>query len=352
MKYLWIAVFFCVFTPLFAQERSDIKLYIAPATGGSPEAREFFDVNISEEIRGAHYTIADSPDGADYLVSMTITEDADSDVPGEARFLFTLVVTKASDTSSLVELSWEYANVEEMYQWNLYLIYNALSNIPMSKDSSGAEKTTPAPEAAETDTVSDNRKRAHWLYVGLRGGLSFTRYSFQSTLDYNSGYSTGISGEGGLVVELRLFRFLSFQAEADFIYESFNASRAALEGNARSTDTFTSMSFMFPLMVKVPLKFERFTLSLYAGTYYTLALGEAEKKTGASEETGSVAVKMIDPPLGFTVGTDVGFLVGPGELFADLRYGRNLGVTVIGEGTGPLYIQDRINVCVGYKFGF
>jgi hypothetical protein len=328
MKYLWVAVFFCIFAFLSAQERSDIKLYIAPTTGGSPDAREFFDVNIPAEIKGANYTITNEPEEADYLVSLTITEEEDSDIP----FLFTLSVTKDQGSLSLVELSWAYTDVEEMYQWNLFLVYNALANIPLFK---APEEPTPAPEAAPED---DNPERTRWLFVGLRGGVSSGGYSFQLAPNYVSGSSTGIIGEGGLVVEFRLFRFLGFQVEVDFIYETFNAPT-----KTSSVDTFGAISLMIPLVVKVPLSFGRFTLSLYVGLYGTLGPWETE----------GVAIKTVIPlGPGFTMGTDVGFLVGPGELFADLRYGKDFGTTIIGDGAGPLYTRDRISVCLGYKFGF
>jgi hypothetical protein len=152
------------------------------------------------------------------------------------------------------------------------------------------------------------------------------------------------------VAELRLFRFFSLQAEGDFVYGAFDGPGTNVGGDARPADSYTSMSLLFPLLAKAPLNFGSFTLSLYAGAYYTLALGDAEKESGAPGETESAAVKM-DLPLGFTVGTELGFALGPGELFTDLRYGRDLGATALGEG-GPQYIRDRINVSIGYKFGF
>jgi hypothetical protein len=199
--------------------------------------------------------------------------------------------------------------------------------------------------------VSDHRRRERRFFIGLRGGGSFGGYSFQGTPNYSSGYSTGIGGEGGLVIELRLFRFLSFQVEGDFIYDVFYAPKVVLEEEAPSADTFTTMSLISPLMVKVPLKLGGFILSLYAGAYFSLSLGEAEKRSGNSGETENVTVNM-PLPFGFTIGADVGFAVGPGELFADFRYGRNFGATVIGGGARPLYIGDRTSVCLGYKFGF
>jgi hypothetical protein len=334
MKRLPAAAFFCAAALLAAQERSDVKLYVAPAQGGPADAREFFDTNIPAEIRGAHYTVAESPDGADYLVAMNITEETGED--SETPWLFSLVVTKALDAAPLVEFAWGYTDVEEMYAWNLYLLYNALANVPMTN---AGGQTLLAP-----GTAPPVRKRDRRFFIGLRAGAAFPGYHLQSGAGYVSGYSSGLSGEAALVAELRLFRFLGFQAEGDFIYEAFDAP-----GTDFPADTYTSMSFMFPLLVKAPLRFGRFTLSFYAGAYYLLILWDAQKKPGSSEGTESAEVRMT-LPFGFALGTDLAFQIGPGELFADFRYGRDLGGTDLGD--GRLYIRDRISVGMGYKFGF
>jgi hypothetical protein len=152
-------------------------------------------------------------------------------------------------------------------------------------------------------------------------------------------------------VELRLFRYLSFQAEGDFLYESFESPGVAAEGERRFVDTFSVVSLMFPVMLKAPLSFGKFTVAPYAGAYYVLMLGDAGRKFGVSGGTDRVAVK-LPLPLGFTAGLDIGFILGPGELFADLRYGKDFGPTVMGDGDGPLQSRDRVNVCFGYKYGF
>jgi hypothetical protein len=231
-----------------------------------------------------------------------------------------------------VELFWNYSDAEELYGWNI----GAILSSQMSGDSG-------APDS--------RRQRSRWFYAGLRGGLSLAGRYFQSTPGYYPGYSSGLGAEGGLVLELRLFRFFGLQAEGNFVYETFEAPGTTTQGDLRPPDSFTSMSLVFPLLAKAPLSFGDFTLSPYAGAYYVLALWDAEKQAGVSGETESVAVSM-ELPLGFMAGTEAGFSLGPGELFADLRYGRDLGATVLGTGEGYQHVRDRINVCLGYKFGF
>jgi hypothetical protein len=128
-----------------------------------------------------------------------------------------------------------------------------------------------------------------------------------------------------------------------------------VEGDSlkHSPDTFRFLSFIFPLVIKVPLKLGNFLLSPYAGAYYILSPWGAEMTSGTLEgEAGSVFGSRTDLPVGFTAGMDLGFIAGLGEFFADLRYGSNLGTTVIGDQEGPRYMWDRVSLCFGYKFGF
>jgi hypothetical protein len=331
LKCVWLAIFLCAASLLPARELSDIMLYFFPATGGSPEEREFFDANLPNEIKDVHYKIVDNEDDADFRVFSTIIESGSPE--GFSRF--TLGLATIADSSPLLELSWDYANMEELYRWDIGSIL-----APAPPPAVSAAPLLPPLELYEAPA-----REQRWLYAGLRGGVSLGEYAFQLTQNYNPGYSLGISGEGGLLLELRLFRFLNIQAEGDFVYEVFEAP--AEEG----VHTFAFMSLMFPLVAKVPLEMGKFLVSLYAGAYYTMALGDAEKASNGA--TATVSVRTLDPLFGFsfTMGADMGFYAGPGEFFADVRYGKKLGTTVLEEGEGPLFTQDRVSVSFGYKIG-
>jgi hypothetical protein len=318
---------------LSAREIIDVTLYFAPAVGGSLEDREFFDITIPREIRSPHYLVIENQKEANFLVHITIGESGVPESP--SSLTMSLMAAAATAEFPLLELSWNYAAVEEMYTWQIGSIL-----APTVPEGSG-----------EPPGFAGWRRRDHWLFAGVRGGVSFTESYFQLTSGYAPGRGSGISVEGGLVAELRLFRFVSFQVEGDFLYESFESPGVVAEGKKRFVDTFSVISLMFPVVVKASLGFGRFTLAPYAGIYYTLILGDAKKQSGVSGETASIAVD-LPLPLGFTAGMDAGFIVGPGELFADLRYGKDFGATVMGDGEGPLYSRDRVSICFGYKYGF
>jgi hypothetical protein len=331
MKRLWTLLLLCAGPLLAAQELSDVTLYFAPAVGGSPEEREFFDITIPREIRSPHYLVIEDPEEADFLVYVTISESGYPETP--SSLTMGLTANMEAGDFPLLELSWNYANVEEMYTWDIGGIL------------------APVPAEGSEPQLFAWRRKPHWLYAGVRGGVSFTENYFQLTNDYNPGRSSGISAEGGLLVELRFFRYFGFQLEGNFLYESFEAPGMVGEGDKRFVDTFSAMTLMIPLLVKAPLGFGNFTVAPYAGVYYVVSLGDAAREFGVSGETDSIAVD-LSLPLGFTAGLDIGFVLGPGELFADLRYGKDFGPTVMGDGNGPVQSRDRVNICFGYKFGF
>jgi hypothetical protein len=318
MKRFWAALFLCAAlfvraAPVSAQDRADVTLYFTPATGGSAEDRAFFDRNVPGEINSPHIRVGNSRDEADFLVSLTITEQGES---GVSTLSLGLTAAEAVDGSPPLELFWHYRDAGEMYGWHIgEFLSSGTSDDAGTRNSPRQRRGTPLR-----------------FFAGFKGGAAFSGRYFQSTPGYYSGYSNGIGAEGGLVLELRVLRFLAFQTEADFVYDVFEAPEAGTEG-ARSV---SSLSLSFPLLVKVPLSFEAFTLAPYAGVYYTLGLGETTR---------------MDLPLGFTVGTDLGFPMGPGEMFGDIRYGRDLGAAAIGK-DGPEHIRDRISLGLGYKFGF
>jgi hypothetical protein len=334
MKRLGAVLLLCAAPLAGGAETADVTLYFTPALGGAPEEREFFDANLPGEIHGPYYRVVESEEEADFLVVMSIDKREEP----EQHARFTLGLMTAGDSNPLLELSWDYKRVEEMYAWDVGSIL--------------APPPTRAAPAAPVVVAAPAAQRKARLYVGARGGAALTGHFFQTTPAYNAGQSSGLSAEGGVAVELRLFRFLSFQAEGNALYESFHAPRMTAEGNSRtrSTDTFSSLFFLFPVMAKAPLELGGVTLSIYGGAYYVLAPWGAERTAGATGETERVAGQAN--PFGIVVGTDVSFRAGPGELVADVRYGNNLGTTVLGDGVDSQYMWNKINVSVGYKFGF
>jgi hypothetical protein len=335
MRRFFLVLFFSVLALLPAQERSNTTIYVSPTTGGTPEARKFFDDNIPMEIQGANYRQVYTAREADYILNMQVSEVEDVDNPGEFYNLFTVGITRAKTNVVVVDFSWEYSDLEEMHNWNLYLIYNALANITLTNAPSG-------PPGPWWD---------YWLYFGFRAGPVITGYSFQTTVaGYESGYSASFGIEGGFTAEFRLFRYLFLQVDALFSYDSFNTARVVSDGGvwSRRTDRFTGMSLLFPVLFKLPVPFEKTILSFYVGTYFSAFPLPLKRTSSGISET--ITIAEVLPPMGFAAGVDLAFNVGPGELAADFRYYRDFGTTVVHKDNGPRYTRDRMVLSVSYKF--
>ena len=334
MKRVCAALFLCAAPLLCGRELSDVTLYFAPVVGGSAEEREFFDASLPLEIKNPYYRVVENEEEADFLVSVRVD---DSEEGADFSHLTLGLMTAAVETPVL-ELTWRYADKEEMYGWDIGSIL--------------AGPVDPAAVAAaapwEPRSVPEETRR---FFLGLRGGAALDGYAFEKAPAYAEGASAGIGAEGGLTAELRLFRFFGVQAEANIVYETFNAPWIVADGEsqARSIDNFAFLSFMFPLLAKVPIRFELLTLAPYAGAYALLAPWGAEKKNGASG-AGEAEYRM-DPLFGVVAGADAGFRAGRGEVVAELRYAVNLGTTKLGGDAGPRYLRDQVVAAVGYRFG-
>jgi hypothetical protein len=214
-----------------------------------------------------------------------------------------------------------------------------------------AVEETAIPDEGEEESrekPSYNRR----FFLGLRGAGFLNTSMPQGSGAYESGVSQGFTGEGALLAEFRLFPFLSLQTEAVVLYDTFKAAKKVQKPGeeVRSTDTFMSVSMMFPLFVKVPLELGRFTLSPFVGAYYTMPLGKMTVIPGdADEKAGSYSYR-IDPAFGIGLGIDVGLSLGPGELFMGLRFDRNLGMTILRDQHGMQYSRNRIGLSLGYEF--
>jgi hypothetical protein len=210
-------------------------------------------------------------------------------------------------------------------------------------------QTEPNAGNEEEETAEKYKPR---FYLGLWGGGFLSTTIPQTSGDYEGGVSQGFTGEAAVVVEFRPLQFLSLQAEGIFVYDTFKAAKETQKtiGISRSIDTFWAMSLMIPLLVKVPLEIERFTLAPFMGVYYIVPLGAMNIIPNASDERAASYKYTIGPSFGLTLGIDVGFSLGKGELFGGLRFDRDLGLTSVTNTSRMEYTRHRLGLFVGYKF--
>jgi hypothetical protein len=253
-----------------------------------------------------------------------------------------------------------FEDMEEAYSYLPPMISWVFSHIPVEERITIAT-TAPAAETTET-TTSDGgegdqddagRKQLFRgkLNLGLRGGGSYNSYGTHiSAGGYVAGQSQGFSGEGALMVEFRIFKLFGVQAEAVFTHDTFKVVKVTTKPtqDVRTTDHYKAMSLMFPLLLKIPIEIESFTVSPFGGGYFVMPIGKMTLIGANSGQAEASYPYKVDPPVGLILGVEAGLRLGPGELFADLRFGRDIGMTMIRQGIQ--YTRTRLGLSLGYKF--
>jgi hypothetical protein len=290
-------------------------------------------------------------------------EPPDPSIPGESPFVLTGEYYLDSDllghfqlwlwNSSLGALVYTdemvFENQEEAAAYLPPLVAWIFSNIAepvkIPLELAQAEITPETVEEIVIKEGGDERPVFPRLYLGLRGGGSFNTYGIRGTGTYQSGSIKSIGLETALTTEFRMLRFLSIQTEAGFNLEFFKPFILKQQENERifTNDLYRVISLQVPLLLKASMTFEKLRPSLYFGPYFILPLLPIK----GMQDTYPYRVR---PPFGVIWGMDVGYTLGPGELFFDLRYEMNLGMTIVRE-TVLQYTQNRISMSLGYRFG-
>jgi hypothetical protein len=190
---------------------------------------------------------------------------------------------------------------------------------------------------------------SRWLYLGLRAGPALGVYIPGGDTAFTGGDSYGASLNAAFQATVELIPRLSVQAEAVFAWD--HGSLWQYEWNSAANDlesyqhTFKTLSLQVPLLAKLNFYPGKFRVSPFLGAYAILPLGEIE-----TDETASYAYA-YSPPLGLLGGVGVEFPLGPGLIFADLRYAADLGGPSVKDGDRETYTRHTAALSVGYEFG-
>jgi hypothetical protein len=328
-KIIVIAAFLLTPAFLFGQSRDDISVYVAPTTGGKTEDQIFFNDNIKMEVMGANYLVVDSQAEADYTINLNVTEEEDWDDPYAMVNVLNISLVDNSDGHEVVQFSWEYRDIEEMYQWNLQLIYQAMANVPLTK-------LTAVPDT--------NHWRNKWLYLVAYGYADFQFGFFDEDLipedekRNRAPYTFFLSPAIGLALEFQFLNFISLEAGFVGAQQNFGG------------DSLSGLKFALPVLLKFPLKPSRhFMLEPYGGIQANMSPSNNIKLTTFSWVAG------------FQYGVRGG---ERGALVIDLRVTRDLPLgssdssqiyTSLAEGQANSYVDITmldVYFGIGFKIGF
>jgi hypothetical protein len=317
----------------------------------------------------------DEPPASNYLGNSryVLTGEYYEDVEDMQHFQIWL--WKSNDGSLVYTDELVAEDMEEALGYMPALVSWVFSRIPEERvtvveRSTEAERTAEVEQSTEAEIGTDpdgqedgdlNDPLNRRLYLGLRAGGSLRFYTLPKLVkNYSSNSTQGFTYEIGFKAEFRFLSFMSVQLEAIFTRDSapFRAPIfQMLDDEIRYiyyTDTYNSLSMMFPLTVKFPLQFKPFIISPFGGVYLALPLGQMtiESSDLGPNAMGGSFEYGLTTALGFTLGADFGIRMGPGILFLDLRYSGDLGTTVIQVDSGREYKRGMLSFSIGYELAW
>jgi hypothetical protein len=335
IKGSFLIALFTLALPVFSQSREYTHVYIAPVIA-SPDFAVYFMENFTIETIGAGYTVTQNAKDADYTIqlevkpNMILYDDGTKEQapPDEKQYLLQVTLVENEEDSDIVAFTFAFTTTDEMYDFNLYLIYEAMANVPMTKFG--------------TDTVITDHWRNKWLYL---------RASFDYPITfYQLGETTVLMGNGPhnpvLPLDHKISPFPAVTIGVELQY--FNWMSTELNFNLSFADPF---GHSFIPAIQIEQKFlikpgRNFMIEPYAAISFPVA----------------TAINSIQfPKMGIGGGAQIGVRGGDmGAFFIDVNYIHFLGNVVVKNPWVDNYPEpDRINYTrfvvglgIGYKIGF
>jgi hypothetical protein len=325
---------------LAAQSRDDVKVFVTPVSGGTPEQQMFFAENFRMELLGANYAVVDNQADSDYVMNLGVVQEVESgSEEGAAAEGITSVLTvslkDSNDGREILRFSWAFETLEEMYEWNLHLIYQAMANVPLTK---------------LTGVVDTSQWRNKWIYIRASFDYPITFYANptppQYTMKNPSIDSSGHQYWDTTKLDHKVLPFPGLTVGAEFQFLNFMSVEGGFQisfGDPISTSLIPSIN----VELKFPLKPSRhFMIEPYAATVFPAF-------------TASGILQF--PKMGFGGGVQFGVKGGSmGAFFVDVNYIYYLGDVVTGNPDYPDNSNVRsiswnrfsVGLGLGYKIGF
>jgi hypothetical protein len=328
----WCLLFCAAFS--YAQTRNDTMIYIPMPTGGDSAQQAFFKENFEMETIAAGYAVTDTEREADYTLklevkpNMIMYDDGTEELapPDEKQYVLELRLIRVEDGNEIVMFNFPFTEVEEMYEYNLYLLYQAMANVPLTK---------------LTSVLENDHWRNKWLYIRASFDYPITFYALQNP-DHVSMSSGGMTSDVPLDHKIRPFPGASVGVELQFL--NWMSAEAGFQLNFGDPFT-TSLIPVINAELKFPLKpSKHFMIEPYGAVTFPAA-------------TTSEIVQF--PPVGLGGGVQLGVKGGSmGAFFADVNYIYYLGDVIV-KNPYANFTPDRltynrfvIGLGLGYKIGF
>jgi hypothetical protein len=298
----------------------------------------FFAENFKMELMGANYAVVDNQLDSDYTLGLTITQEAETyeaepgapaEETGDIVNVLTISLQDSNDGREVLQFSWAFDTLEEMYEWNLHLIYQAMANVPLTK-------LTIVPET--------DHWRNKWLYVRASFDYPITFYAYP---DPSAIHKTPVSGQATdySVLDHKVLPFPGMTLGVEFQFLNWMSAEGDFKvnfGDPLSTAFIPAIDFQ----LKFPLKpSKHFMIEPY---------GIVTFPTTTATDTTEF------PRLGIGGGAQFGVKGGSmGAFFVDVNYVHYLGKVVTKnrdtnkpEPSTINWNRFSVGLGIGYKIGF
>jgi hypothetical protein len=326
---------------VFAQTRDDIKIYIAPVVAQDPAQARYFQENFAIETVGAGYVLAENANQADYTLNLEVKphmiqyDDGTQERATEEDMLYLLEIhlLRNQDRKEIVSFDYAFNTLEEMYEYNLYLLYQTMANVPLTKLGGAAEVT--------------DHWRNKWLYIRASFDYPITFYQLMEPYeiwgDHPNPSSPGEVQKAGLDHKISPFPAATF----GFEFQYLNWMSTEFNFNLSFSDPMSN-SFIPAIQIeqKFPIKPSmHFMIEPYAAVAFPVNTSSKSKHF---------------PMLGVGGGCQVGVRGGEmGAFFVDANFIYFLGdVVMLNESQDfphPEFITYKrfvVGLGIGYKVGF
>jgi hypothetical protein len=326
---------FTLVLPAFAESREDIQVYIAPVVA-SPDQASYFRENFTTETIGAGYAVTQDAKEADYTLNLEVKPNmilyddgtVEQAPPDEKQYILHITLMENEENTEVVAFSFAFTTTDEMYDFNLYLIYEAMANVPMTKEGTGV--------------IITDFWRNKWLYLRASFDYPITFYQLKEP-----NVLMGDSPHNPIIpLEHKISPFPAVSIGLEFQY--LNWMSTELSFNLSFADPF-GHSFIPAIQIeqKFPIKLSsNFMIEPYAAVSFPV----------------STTIESIQfPKLGVGGGVQLGVRGGEmGAFFVDINYIYFLGDVIVKNPWVDYYPDpDRIKYTrfviglgVGYKIGF
>jgi hypothetical protein len=299
MKIRYPAIIFFLLTSVLAfaqQGRESVKIFIPLPNGGELAHRSYLQENFSMEALAAGYSVVDRAPDSDYTLTMNIkpnmvyyddgtTEQAP---PDEPQWTLDIILSFTADGAEIVQLGFLYTNIEEMNDYNLYLLYQIMANVPLTKDLG---------EFIPVIELEDDHWRNKWFYVFLSMDYNIPIY----TPHVREIFFTHSEDQQGIVTAnvqvdqvVTLGPGITFGGELQFLdWMSAEAALSFSVGRLEGLSHVNGLVGAFSTSVKFPFKpLKHFMIEPYIGAVFPLSLSGGNVPRIGLQGGFQVAVKL------------------------------------------------------------